>query len=178
MRLPGDLSVAGVGRSLARREYSSRELTEALLARIVAAQPALNAFITISADLALAAASEADRQRAAGTTGPLLGVPLAHKDIFCTAGVLTTCGSKMLADFVAPYDATVAAKLKAAGTVMVGKTNMDEFAMGSSNETSHFGPVKNPWRRSAVPGVPSVSRRHCAASPVSSPPMGAFRVTA
>ena len=110
-----------------------------------AAQAALNAFITVEAEPALAAAAAADRRLAAGERGPLTGVPIAHKDIFCAAGSRTTCGSKMLSNFVSPYDATVVARLQAAGAVTLGKTNMDEFAMGSSNETSYFGPVRNPW---------------------------------
>jgi aspartyl-tRNA(Asn)/glutamyl-tRNA(Gln) amidotransferase subunit A len=108
--------------------------------------------VTITAEQALAQAAAADAARAAGNAGPLTGIPLAHKDIFCTEGVLTSCGSKMLANFVSPYDATVVAKLKTAGMVMLGKANMDEFAMGSSNETSHFGPVRNPWDTRRVPG--------------------------
>ena len=152
MKFPAHLTVAGIARALRERQYSSVQLTEALLTRIVAAQPELNAFITITAEAAVVAAREADARLAAGERTPLLGVPIAHKDIFCTAGVLTTCGSKMLSNFVSPYDATVCAKLRAAGAVMVGKTNMDEFAMGSSNETSHFGPVRNPWQTDLVPG--------------------------
>jgi aspartyl-tRNA(Asn)/glutamyl-tRNA(Gln) amidotransferase subunit A len=138
-------SVAALARGLAAGEYSSVELTRAYLQRIAAAQPALNAFVTVTGDAALEAAAAADAARAAGRAGALTGVPIAHKDIFCTEGVLTTCGSKMLANFVSPYDATVVAGLRAAGTVMLGKLNMDEFAMGSSNETSFFGPVRNPW---------------------------------
>jgi aspartyl-tRNA(Asn)/glutamyl-tRNA(Gln) amidotransferase subunit A len=137
---------------LRRRDYSATELARNLLGRITATQPALNAFISVEPELALAAAAEADRRLAAGDAPPLAGVPMAHKDIFCAAGSRTTCGSKMLANFVSPYDATVVEKLRAAGVVCLGKTNMDEFAMGSSNETSHFGPVKNPWDRSRVPG--------------------------
>ncbi len=145
-------TVAELARGLAAKRYSSVELTQAYLARVAAAQPELNAFITVTGEAALAAAARADEDRAAGRGGPLTGVPLAHKDIFCTEGVLTTCGSKMLANFVSPYDATVVAGLRQAGTVMLGKLNMDEFAMGSSNETSYFGPVRNPWDTARVPG--------------------------
>jgi aspartyl-tRNA(Asn)/glutamyl-tRNA(Gln) amidotransferase subunit A len=145
-------TVAQLQQGLRARKYSAVELANALLARIEAAQPGLNAFITIERESALVAAAEADRRLAAGNAPPLTGVPIAHKDIFCTAGSRTTCGSKMLANFVSPYDATVVARLRAAGAVVLGKTNMDEFAMGSSNETSHFGPVRNPWNPSRVPG--------------------------
>jgi len=145
-------TVAALAKGLAAGEYSSVELTRAYLERIAAAQPALNAFVTITGESALAAAAAADAARAKGQVGRLAGVPIAHKDIFCTEGVLTTCGSKMLANFVSPYDATVVAGLRDAGTVMLGKLNMDEFAMGSSNETSFFGPVHNPWDTKMVPG--------------------------
>ena len=145
-------TVAELVRGLAAKRYSSVELTRAYLDRVAAAQPGLNAFITVTGEAALAAAARADEARAAGRGGPLTGVPLAHKDIFCTEGVLTTCGSKMLANFVSPYDATVVAGLRQAGTVMLGKLNMDEFAMGSSNETIFFGPVRNPWDTARVPG--------------------------
>jgi len=137
---------------LRARRFSSVELTRALLARIERHQGALNAFISVTADAALAAAESADRTLAAGGGGALTGVPIAHKDLFCTQGVRTTCGSRMLDNFVSPYDATVVAKLRSAGAVMLGKTNMDEFAMGSSNETSYFGPVRNPWNPALVPG--------------------------
>src|SRR6266404_79093 len=146
------LSIGELGRSLSSGEISSVELTRLFLARIERLNPALNALITLTAEQALLAAAAADRRRAAGEKGPLLGIPLIHKDIFCTDGVRTSCGSRMLDNFVAPYDATVVARLKAAGTVMLGKANMDEFAMGSSNETSFYGPVKNPWDTSKVPG--------------------------
>jgi aspartyl-tRNA(Asn)/glutamyl-tRNA(Gln) amidotransferase subunit A len=137
---------------LRARRFSSVELTRALLARIERHQGALNAFISVTADAALAAARGADRELAAGSGGALTGVPIAHKDLFCTAGVRTSCGSRMLDNFVSPYDATVVARLKRAGAIMVGKTNMDEFAMGSSNETSYYGPVRNPWNPALVPG--------------------------
>ena len=148
------LSVTELAEGLADKRFSSRELTEHYLRRIESHDQALNSYITVTAEQALAAADAADQQRAAGDAGVLTGVPMAHKDIFCTQGVRTTCGSKMLANFTAPYDATVVRQLAAAGVVMLGKTNMDEFAMGSSNETSHFGPVKNPWGVEAnlVPG--------------------------
>ncbi len=131
---------------------SSEELTRACLDRISTFDGRLNAFITVTADQALVAARAADVRIRAGQAGPLTGIPFAHKDIFCTRGVKTSCGSRMLDNFPAPYDATVTRKLQEAGAVMVGKTNMDEFAMGSSNETSFYGPVKNPWDETRVPG--------------------------
>lgn len=145
-------SLAELRRGLAAGDFSSRELTSGLLERIADVGASLNAFITITADEALAAADAADQARAAGNAGPLAGLPIVHKDLFCTAGVLTTCGSHILDNFVSPYDATVVARLREAGAVMIGKTNMDEFAMGSSNETSYFGPVLNPWNESLSPG--------------------------
>ena len=147
-----NLSIGELGRELAAGRISSVELTRHFLGRIERFNPALNALITLTAEQALAEAGAADRRRAQGGQGPLLGIPLIHKDIFCTDGVRTSCGSRMLDNFIAPYDATVVTRLKAAGTVMLGKANMDEFAMGSSNETSYYGPVKNPWDTSKVPG--------------------------
>ncbi|TAN54058.1 MAG: Asp-tRNA(Asn)/Glu-tRNA(Gln) amidotransferase subunit GatA [Betaproteobacteria bacterium] len=138
--------------ALARRSISSVELTRLCLERIARLNGALNAFITVDAERSLREAGAADERRAAGRAGPLTGIPLAHKDIYCTRGMLTTCGSRMLANFVSPYDAHVVERFAAAGTVLLGKTNMDEFAMGSSNETSHFGPAKNPWDTARVPG--------------------------
>ncbi|MBV6418079.1 MAG: Glutamyl-tRNA(Gln) amidotransferase subunit A [Steroidobacteraceae bacterium] len=149
---PHPRTLAGMAGGLAKREFSSVELTRHLLGRLEAAQPQLNAMISITGEGALAAAALADGAFASGKAGPLTGLPIVHKDIFCTAGVRTTCGSRMLDNFVSPYDATVVAKLKAAGTVMLGKSNMDEFAMGSSNETSFYGPVRNPWNPAMVPG--------------------------
>ncbi|MBZ9538497.1 Asp-tRNA(Asn)/Glu-tRNA(Gln) amidotransferase subunit GatA [Modicisalibacter tunisiensis] len=147
-----DKTLTELAAALAAGEFSSRELTESLLARIDRLDGELNSFITVTADAALEAADRADAARAAGKAGPLTGLPLALKDIFCTRDVRTSCGSRMLDNFVSPYDATVVEKLAAAGTVSLGKTNMDEFAMGSSNENSHYGPVKNPWDLAAVPG--------------------------
>ncbi|WP_271105087.1 Asp-tRNA(Asn)/Glu-tRNA(Gln) amidotransferase subunit GatA [Pseudomonas tohonis] len=146
------LTLAEIARALAAKEFSSEELSGALLARIQALDPQLNSFVTVTADQALEQARAADARRAAGENGALLGAPIAHKDLFCTQGVRTSCGSKMLDNFTAPYDATVVEKLKAAGTVSLGKLNMDEFAMGSSNESSHYGAVKNPWALDRVPG--------------------------
>jgi len=146
------LSVRALSDGLRDKKFSSVELTRHFLSRIATHDTALNSFITVRADAALAEAVEADARRAKGAAGPLDGVPLAHKDIFCTQGVKTSCGSKMLDAFVAPYDATLVTKLKQAGVVMLGKCNMDEFAMGSSNETSWYGPVKNPWDLKRVPG--------------------------
>ncbi|WP_339886086.1 amidase, partial [Vreelandella maris] len=138
--------------SLKSGEFSSRELTTHYLQRIEKADGKLNSFISVTAEQALKHAEIADNARAAGTAGPLAGIPLALKDIFCTRDVKTSCGSKMLDNFIAPYNATVVEKLNAAGTISLGKTNMDEFAMGSSNENSYYGPVKNPWDLTAVPG--------------------------
>ncbi|MFT5500105.1 MAG: aspartyl-tRNA(Asn)/glutamyl-tRNA(Gln) amidotransferase subunit A [Woeseiaceae bacterium] len=144
-------TLASLAKGLANGEFTSRELTEALLARI-AGNSRLNAFVTVTDDLALERADVADKARARGEAGLLNGLPIVHKDLFCTKGVLTTCGSKILGNFVSPYDATVVARLNDAGAVMLGKTNMDEFAMGSSNETSCFGPVSNPWNEKLSPG--------------------------
>ncbi|HWG00194.1 MAG TPA: Asp-tRNA(Asn)/Glu-tRNA(Gln) amidotransferase subunit GatA [Steroidobacteraceae bacterium] len=145
-------SLTQLAAGLRAGKFSSVELVREYLARIEASQPSLNAFISITGAEALAAAAAADREIAAGRGGPLAGVPIGHKDLFCTAGVRTTCGSRMLGNFVSPYDATVVAKLKAAGAITLGKLNMDEFAMGSSNETSYYGPVRNPWNTDLVPG--------------------------
>ena len=145
-------TIAELSRALLSKRVSSVELVRGVLDRIASHGSRLNAFVTVDAGQALAAARAADAAIAAGTAGPLAGVPIAHKDILMTAGMRTTCGSRMLADFTAPYDAHVVEGLKRAGTVLVGKTNMDEFAMGSSNETSHFGAARNPWNLDCVPG--------------------------
>jgi aspartyl-tRNA(Asn)/glutamyl-tRNA(Gln) amidotransferase subunit A len=131
---------------------SSVELTEHFLDRIEKYDGELNSFVTVTREQALEQARHADELISTGKAGPLTGIPIAHKDIFCTDGVRTSCGSKMLDNFVAPYNATVVERFKQAGLVVLGKTNMDEFAMGSSNETSFYGPVKNPWDTSRVPG--------------------------
>lgn len=141
-----------LSKALHKGEYSSVELTHHFLERIKKYDVNINSFITVTDDEALTAAKAADQIIANGDAGLLTGIPLAHKDIFCTHGVKTSCGSKMLDNFIAPYNATVVEKCQAAGMVMLGKTNMDEFAMGSSNETSFYGPVKNPWDIETVPG--------------------------
>jgi len=146
------LTLAEIARGLADKKFSSEELTRTLLARIAQLDPQLNSFISVTEQQAIEQAKAADARRAQGESGALLGAPLAHKDLFCTQGVRTSCGSRMLDNFKAPYDATVVAKLAAAGAVSLGKLNMDEFAMGSANENSHYGPVKNPWNLAHVPG--------------------------
>ena len=144
--------IAELAAALANKRISSVELTQEALERTEAANRRLNAFITLDRDGALAQARAADARIAAGDATPLTGIPIAHKDVLMTAGLRTTCGSRMLENFVAPYSAFVVERLAAAGTVLVGKTNMDEFAMGSSSETSYFGPVRNPWHLDYVPG--------------------------
>jgi aspartyl-tRNA(Asn)/glutamyl-tRNA(Gln) amidotransferase subunit A len=145
-------TVSELAAGLEAGDFSSVELTEALLGRIEASDEKLNALITVTGEQALAAARQADAARGAGKGGALNGIPLIHKDIFCTRGVRTSCGSKMLDGFVSPYDATIVERLAGAGAVMLGKANMDEFAMGSSNETSYYGPVRNPWDLERSPG--------------------------
>lgn len=163
-------SIVELAAGLAAGDFSSVELTQAYLDRIEQQNGRLNCLITRLAESALEEATAADARIGRGEATPLTGIPVIHKDIFCTAGVRTSCGSRMLDNFVAPYDATVVAKLKEAGTVMLGKSNMDEFAMGSSNETSHYGPVRNPWDTDTVPGGSSggsaaaVAARLCAAA--------------
>ncbi|WP_434154928.1 Asp-tRNA(Asn)/Glu-tRNA(Gln) amidotransferase subunit GatA [Pseudomonas sp. JZ134] len=146
------LTLAEISRALSAKEFSAEELTRALLDRIARVDPQLNSFITVTETQAIEQAKIADQRRSAGETGALLGAPIAHKDLFCTQGIRTSCGSKMLDNFIAPYNATVVQKLADAGVVSLGKLNMDEFAMGSANESSHYGPVKNPWDISRIPG--------------------------
>ncbi len=156
--------------ALAEKKISSVELTQLYLDRIAALNPTLNAYITLDAERSLAQARAADAMLAAGNAQPLTGIPIAQKDIFCATDWRTTCGSKMLGNFIAPYDAHVIQQFNQAGAVNLGKTNMDEFAMGSSNETSYFGAVRNPWNTNAVPGGSSggaasaVAARLCAAA--------------
>jgi aspartyl-tRNA(Asn)/glutamyl-tRNA(Gln) amidotransferase subunit A len=145
-------TISELAAGLRRGEFSSQELTQEFLERIEKFDPPLNSVVTLTADAAIAAARAADQRLKDGNAAALTGIPYLHKDIFCTEGVRTACGSRMLDSFEAPYDATVTRKLKDAGAVMLGKTNMDEFAMGSSNETSFYGPVKNPWDLERVPG--------------------------
>ena len=147
-----EASLTEVAAALTARRVSSVELTQACLDRIATAQGQLNAFITVDPERSLAQARAADARIARGEAGPLTGIPVAHKDIFCAKGWLTTCASRMLANFVAPYDSHVVERFDRAGAVLLGKTNMDEFAMGSSSENSHYGPVRNPWHTGFVPG--------------------------
>ncbi len=163
-------SLRELGDALAARQISSVELTQLYLDRIARLNPQLNAYITVNPEMSLAQAKAADVRLASGTADALTGIPLAQKDIFCAKGWLTTCGSKMLSNFVSPYDAHIIEQFDKAGAVNLGKTNMDEFAMGSSNETSYYGPVKNPWDTQRVPGGSSggtaaaVAARLCAAA--------------
>ncbi|MBI4357036.1 MAG: Asp-tRNA(Asn)/Glu-tRNA(Gln) amidotransferase subunit GatA [Gammaproteobacteria bacterium] len=147
-----DKTLLELSRALAAKEFSCLELTQAYLKQIETRNPILNAFISVTKELALETASAADTRRAKGEALPLLGIPISHKDILCTQGVKTTCGSKILHNFIAPYSATVVKRFEQAGMILLGKTNLDEFAMGSSNENSFYGPVKNPWDMERVPG--------------------------
>ena len=163
-------SLEQLGQMLANKTISSVELTQEYLNRIDALNPNINAYVTLDKDKTLAQAKAADARIAAGKAEALTGIPIAQKDIFCANGWRTTCGSHMLENFIAPYDAFVIKQFDAAGAVNLGKTNMDEFAMGSSNETSYFGDVKNPWDMKRVPGGSSggsaaaVAARLCAAA--------------
>jgi aspartyl-tRNA(Asn)/glutamyl-tRNA(Gln) amidotransferase subunit A len=145
-------TIRSLATGLAARTYSSVELTRHFISRINGLNRRYNCFITLDPEASLKQAEAADRMRSAGKGQPLTGIPIAQKDIFCARGWLTTCGSKMLSSFTSPYDAHVVERLNAAGAVTLGKTNMDEFAMGSSSETSHYGPVRNPWDVDTVPG--------------------------
>jgi aspartyl-tRNA(Asn)/glutamyl-tRNA(Gln) amidotransferase subunit A len=145
-------SVTEILQAIKKKKISASEITSEYLKRIKASDGDLNCFITLTEEAALNRAKEIDNDISKNKFKPLSGLPIAQKDIFCTKGVKTSCGSKMLDNFISPYDATVVDKLNKAGTIMLGKTNMDEFAMGSSNETSSYGPVKNPWDNAYVPG--------------------------
>lgn len=147
-----NLTIAQMIRELRQKTFSSVELTEHFIGRIERLDSQYNSFVSVTREQALQQAQQADARLAAGNAPALCGIPLAHKDIFCTKGVRTSCGSKMLDNFVPPYDATIVENYLRDGVVMLGKTNMDEFAMGSSNETSYYGPVKNPWALNCVPG--------------------------
>ena len=165
-----NLSLAQLGAALRAKKISSVELTQIYLDRIASLNDRLNAYITLRPEASLAQARAADARLADGSSEALTGIPIAQKDIFCAQGWLTTCGSKMLHNFISPYDAHVISQFNNAGAVNLGKTNMDEFAMGSSNETSYYGPVKNPWDILRVPGGSSggtaaaISARLCAAA--------------
>ncbi len=147
-----NMTLAELAKGLANKTFSSVEITKHFLERIKTLDKNFNSFITLTEEQALKQAKDADEKLQKGQGNPLMGLPIAHKDIFCTKGVKTSCGSKMLDNFIAPYTATMVSQLENAGMVMLGKTNMDEFAMGSSNETSFYGPVKNPWNVETVPG--------------------------
>ena len=155
------LSIKEKLEGLKNSSFSSLELTESYLERIKRIDSELNSYITVIEEEARVKAKESDQRYQAESSLPLDGIPIAHKDIFCTEGVLTTCGSKMLSNFISPYSATVVKKYEESGSVVLGKTNMDEFAMGSSNETSYFGPVKNPWKNDCVPGGSSGGSAAC-----------------
>ena len=157
-------TIAELAKGLQAKEFSSEELTRSYLERIKRFDPELNSYITVVEDFAIGQARAADERLARGDADPMTGIPLAQKDIFCSNGVRTSCGSKMLYNFIAPYDATVVERFHQAGVVMLGKTNMDEFAMGSSNETSFYGPVKNPWNTKTVPGGSSGGSAACVAA--------------
>ena len=163
-------SITELSAALASKEISSRELTQVFLARIAQYDTKLNSFVTVTADLALEQAAAADARIAKGKAHSLTGIPIAHKDLFCTRGIKTSCGSKMLDNFIAPYNATAVERLAVHDVVLLGKTNMDEFAMGSSNENSYYGPVKNPWDMARVSGGSSggsaaaVAARLCTAA--------------
>jgi aspartyl-tRNA(Asn)/glutamyl-tRNA(Gln) amidotransferase subunit A len=159
-----ELTLAELKQGLDKGDYSARELAEHFLKRINVLDAQLNSFITVTPEIALAQADAADKARANGKAGLLNGLPIAHKDIFCTEGVRSSCASKMLDNFISPYNATVVERMAQAGVVMLGKTNMDEFAMGSSNETSFYGPVKNPWDVTRVPGGSSGGSAACIAA--------------
>ena len=159
-----ELSLSEQSHALAAGDISSVELTQAYLKRIRQLDSDYNSYITVTEELALAQAKKADERRAAGDATALTGIPVAHKDLFCTEGVKTTCGSNILNNFVAPYESTVTRKFREASAVMLGKTNMDEFAMGSSNENSHYGAVKNPWDTKAIPGGSSGGSAACVAA--------------
>ncbi|PLX85502.1 MAG: Asp-tRNA(Asn)/Glu-tRNA(Gln) amidotransferase GatCAB subunit A [Desulfuromonas sp.] len=167
-----ELTLRELQRMLADKKVSSAELTRAFLARIAEADARVNAYVTVCEDQALAAAAEADRRIAAGEAGPLTGIPVALKDIFNTEGVRTTCASKILDNYVAPYDATAWARLKQSGAVLLGKLNMDEFAMGSSNENSAYGPTRNPWNPETVPGGSSGGSAACVAARMAAAALG------
>ncbi len=157
-------TISQLAQGLREKSFSSVELTQHYLDRIQQFDGDLNSFITVTSELALAQAKAADKQLAAGSASALTGIPLAQKDIFCTDGVRTSCGSKMLDNFIAPYNAAVIEQFNHAGSVMLGKTNMDEFAMGSSNESSFYGAVKNPWNLNTVPGGSSGGSAACVAA--------------
>ena len=154
-------TVARISRGLKDREFSSVELTRCFLDRIATLDHHFNAFITVDEDSALAAAAAADERLSSGNAAPLTGIPIAHKDIFCTAGIRTSCGSRMLDNFVPPYSATMIQHFDSAGAITLGKTNMDEFAMGSSNESSYYRPALKPWDITRVPGGSSGGSATC-----------------